>query len=397
MTKRVPVSLWLLVALVGFTSVSHAEETEGGRKKSATPTAFGSLTGRIVIAGERPEQERLAIPATQKDLDDNEYKLDSFEHYRSLGLKDESLLVSPDGGLKNVVVWISDKKVPIPPTPPVRRLPAPASLKFENGLFQPRMLAFEAWRTLEIVNADKYATNTHWLSLGDEGFNDLLEVKASRQFQLQAQALPTRVRSDIYPWAQAWLFPVAHPYFAVTHADGKFHIDRLPLGDWEFRAWHEKFGYLKTKEWPNGPFTQKIEAGRTDLGTIRFELPPTEKPQPAEAARLEDLRKTRIKHNEKGNASEFAGTWKMKLPAGFEYDVKLNQCDNGLLELTSTHGALLLLGDFACIGSELRLVKPRHERIDDYIWEYQDGRFVLTRDEQAHGGNYRLATLTRVQ
>jgi hypothetical protein len=42
-------------------------------------------------------------------------------------------------------------------------------------------------------------------------------------------------------------------------------------------------------------------------------------------------------------------------------------------------------------------VKSNHERVDDYIWQYRDGQFVLIKDDQGHGGNYLQATLTRIK
>lgn len=112
---------------------------------------------------------------------------------------------------------------------------------------------------------------------------------------------------------------------------------------------------------------------------------------------LEKLRADRVPLNEKENASEFTGRWRMKLPAGFEYDVQIKQLESGLLRMTCDGHALNLLGDFVCIGTELQLVDPRQDRIDDYIWVYRDGRFVLTKDEQHHGGHYLGATLTRLR
>jgi hypothetical protein len=108
------------------------------------------------------------------------------------------------------------------------------------------------------------------------------------------------------------------------------------------------------------------------------------------------VREARVRANEKGNASEFAGKWRMTLPAGFKYEVQLTQRDDGLLKLECPGHDLNLLGDFVCIGNELRLVNPRKERVDDYIWVYRDGRFVLTQDQQHHGGHYLGATLTRL-
>jgi hypothetical protein len=112
--------------------------------------------------------------------------------------------------------------------------------------------------------------------------------------------------------------------------------------------------------------------------------------------RLGDLRTERIRGNEKGNASEFAGKWKMRLPAGFEYTVELKQTDEGLLRMTCTGHALNLLGEFACRKNELLLVSTHHSAVDDYIWTYKDGKFVLTKDDQGHGATYLGAVLTRV-
>jgi hypothetical protein len=126
----------------------------------------------------------------------------------------------------------------------------------------------------------------------------------------------------------------------------------------------------------------------TSLLTAREEAPPTPE--------LAKVRETRVRLNEKGNASEFAGNWRMTLPAGFEYNVTLKQEENGLLRMTCAGHALNLLGDFSCVGNELRLVEARKERVDDCIWVYRDGKFVLVLEEHGHGANYRGATLKRL-
>ena len=40
---------------------------------------------------------------------------------------------------------------------------------------------------------------------------------------------------------------VDHPYAAVTDKEGKFTIPNLPVGEHEFRVWHERSGYLDRK------------------------------------------------------------------------------------------------------------------------------------------------------
>jgi hypothetical protein len=40
----------------------------------------------------------------------------------------------------------------------------------------------------------------------------------------------------------AYVGVMAHPYFAVTSADGSFEIRNLPPGTYTIEAWHETFG-----------------------------------------------------------------------------------------------------------------------------------------------------------
>jgi hypothetical protein len=40
----------------------------------------------------------------------------------------------------------------------------------------------------------------------------------------------------------AWVGVVAHPFFAVTSADGTFTLAGVPPGTYTVEAWHERFG-----------------------------------------------------------------------------------------------------------------------------------------------------------
>ncbi len=60
------------------------------------------------------------------------------------------------------------------------------------------------------------------------------------------------------------------PYFAITTADGRFEIKNLPAGEWEFRLWHERTGYLAASpDWPEGRRNLVIQDNQTtELDTI---------------------------------------------------------------------------------------------------------------------------------
>jgi hypothetical protein len=51
-----------------------------------------------------------------------------------------------------------------------------------------------------------------------------------------------RVKCNIHSWMRAYIGVLAHPYFAVTGADGAFEIRNLPPGAYVLEAWHESLG-----------------------------------------------------------------------------------------------------------------------------------------------------------
>jgi hypothetical protein len=114
------------------------------------------------------------------------------------------------------------------------------------------------------------------------------------------------------------------------------------------------------------------------------------------AAQRQERQAERIRGNERGDASEFVGKWRMRLPAGFVYTVELKQLDNGLLRMTCAGHALTLLGDFACKENQLLLVRADQPAVDDYIWIFSSGKFILIKDDQRHGAIYLGAVLTRL-
>ena len=64
---------------------------------------------------------------------------------------------------------------------------------------------------------------------------------------------------------------------AVSNAKGEFEIRNIPEGEWTFKFYHEKVGWLKhltidgkAMKVPHGRFQQKITAMPTDLGEIKI-------------------------------------------------------------------------------------------------------------------------------
>lgn len=222
----------------------------------AEPTRWGALRGRIVYDGKPPEREKIHV---DKDL----------EYTAKLDIRDESLIVGPGGGLANVYVYLRNPKAPICP-----ELEAAASdtvvLDNRDWIFQPHCL--KLWcgkQKLSIVNSDPVAQNVAFAPLGDPPANIVLPVngKASYQFT-RRQSRPVSIACNYHPWERAYILPRDNPYVAVSDIDGTFVIDRLPVGAWQFQAWHERTDWFDAPDWPKGRFEATIQPGMNDLGSI---------------------------------------------------------------------------------------------------------------------------------
>jgi hypothetical protein len=68
------------------------------------------------------------------------------------------------------------------------------------------------------------------------------------------------IKCDIHPWMRAFLGIFAHPYFALSAADGSFTLKNLPPGEYTVEAWHERFGV----------HSEKITLGMKDTKEVEF-------------------------------------------------------------------------------------------------------------------------------
>ncbi len=234
---------------------------------------LGTLTGRFIYDGEPPKPEKISISTERRSKDNRSVWTDSqLVHYSRLGLMDQSLIVGKDRGIKNIVVWIRNRDVPIPPRTEAGEKPV---LRATGGQFEPRLLVFQAPRTLVLKNEETEETNVvnfHWHSLASVPFNRVVPTQQTVEHTIERpDVFPGPVKSNYHPWMKSWLFPCRHPYFATSADDGTFRIENLPLGEWEFWVWHERTGRLKTDHWPKGRDTLKIDAGANDLGVVKLD------------------------------------------------------------------------------------------------------------------------------
>jgi hypothetical protein len=227
---------------------------------SAEETGWGDLVGRFVYDGKPPERKKLVV---DKDVD----------VYGKLDLRDESLIVAEDGGLANVFIYLRTPKIPIHP-----ELEAAAekriTLDNRDGVFIPHCMTIWIGRQeLYVKNSDPVAQNVAFSPLGDAPANIVLAVKADATHKFaRKQNAPVHIACNYHPWESGYILPRDNPYMAISQKDGRFIIPKLPVGQWEFQAWHERTENLDRPAWPKGRFKFTIAPGPNDLGTIV--LPP---------------------------------------------------------------------------------------------------------------------------
>lgn len=242
----------------------------------------GTLKGRFVYDGDAPKPRDLNPELTKLDKD-SEVPRDSkgrpigtamwYLDYLKAGIRpkteDASLLVDKDGGIANIVVWVTSKE--IPRTPKDNWL-VPAMIYVKDGHFTPRIRLLTREQPLLVENADPVSFTFATSFQRNTNVNALLAPAADKKpFRInlaQVEPFPQPYRSNVATWANGYIFVRDNDYVTISQPDGTFTLPDLPPGEWEFRAWHERRGYLE--HWPKGTFTQKIQPGDNDLGTIKL-------------------------------------------------------------------------------------------------------------------------------
>ena len=183
----------------------------------------GAIQGRVVMAGVSPAAKKVDVTIDQY-LCGNEKEAGD-------------LLVSSRNEVANAVVWLED--------PPAEAAWAPGADKAvidQRGcLFVPRIVIVAAGGTVDFLNNDRLLHNIHATPKLNVSFNRTQPKNRTIPVTFAKPEI-VRIDCDLHSWMTAWVVVAAHPYYAVTKADGQFSFDNLPPGPFRLRIWHERLG-----------------------------------------------------------------------------------------------------------------------------------------------------------
>ena len=206
----------------------------------------GAIKGKVLFAGPVPSAKKIEVTidqyvcGTSKDATD--------------------LMVSPQKEIRNAVVWIDNP-------PPNAAWPAKAD-KIEvdqNGcVFIPRVVIVPAGGIVDFLNSDRLLHNLHATPKLNVSFNRTQPKDRTIPVTFEKPEI-VRIVCDLHSWMVAWVVVAAHPFYAITNADGEFSFDNLPPGQYKLQVWQERLGTV--------PATVTVGAQQPARVTIEMKNP----------------------------------------------------------------------------------------------------------------------------
>ncbi len=195
----------------------------------APPPGHAVITGAVKLSGTPPE-----MPLTKRDAD---------PFCARTPMKDEEVVVGPGGGLKNVVVRITEGAAGHYEPPATI-----AAIDQSACMYRPRVQAIVAGQMISIRNGDQTLHNVHGYKGASTLFNQA-EIPGlppiARKLGDAGDVL--KFKCDVHPWMTGYVVVSGNPFFAVSGADGHFKIGDVPPGKYTLTAWHERYGTKSTE------------------------------------------------------------------------------------------------------------------------------------------------------
>lgn len=222
--------LWLSAACIAVPMASPADA--GEPEKKPTPPASvvpsdANVTGKAVFEGKPPVRRPINMAVDPVCAQGDQKPLT------------ESVIVDPQGGLRNVIVWV---KSGLPDDKPAT--PKESVLVDQSGcVYTPHVFCVMTGQKVIFRNSDATLHNVHGAPSVNDQFNFGQPAKGMKnEVVFRKSEEPFPVRCDVHPWMTTYCAVFDHPYFAVSGEEGVFALPKLAPGKYTIQAWHERLG-----------------------------------------------------------------------------------------------------------------------------------------------------------
>ena len=193
-------------------SVGHAE------RGAQTTAAEASITGTVTWHGAHPAMPAFVIPPASAAC--------------GTSAPFFALMIGPGEGVANAIVTIVGGN-----HPPV--VAGSATIDQRGCSFEPHVVAAPVGSRITFANHDAVLHSIHAFRGSVSDFN----LATPPNFTL-GRALTTpgllHIQCDTgHTWMSSWLDIVDTPWYSVSDAHGRFHIDHVPPGTYTVQMWHE--------------------------------------------------------------------------------------------------------------------------------------------------------------
>ena len=209
----------VLAALL-FSLPAAAQYTE------AAVTNGGTIKGKITYNGKAPAPKKITITKDPKVC--------------GTSREDDTFLIAKDGGVKNVVVYLTDIKSGKKNDADMKPV-----LDQKGCHYVPHIQVVPQHATLQVKSSDPVLHNVHSFLNGSTVINFAMPPQPGLVLTKKLDKPGgEQLKCDVHSFMTGGIFVAPNPYWALTGDDGTYEIKDVPAGTYAVATWHQAAGPL---------------------------------------------------------------------------------------------------------------------------------------------------------